>query len=487
MSERREWIIALAAAWILIGIRSLVFVAYEQAYFDSDQAVIGLMAKHLAEGRAYPLFFYGQSYMLATEAWVAAPFMWLFGPNVLALRLALVSVNLAAVTLLITTLWQGAGLRPAYALVATLFFAIAPPFTSALLVEAQGGSIEPFVYVGILWWLRRRPLWFGAVLGAGFLNREFTLYVVPVLLLGHVITGTLWRPANVRAWLLIAVSFFAAWEGANALKPYADLLGPGTRGQLLRGFAGSQLADVSNRTSVSLLEVPTRMTATVTQFWARLLDARAVDGVVAQGHDWLWWPLMMALALLTLRVLWLQWRGGLPLAQRTAFCWYLVGIGSVAMLAYAVARVPADGTLRYLLLSLLVPIGLVAGLLVMEPRRAVRAVSVAAVLAWGAISVSDNAMYIRRYVFGHQPNELRVVADALILRGVTVAEADYWRAYKLTFLTGERVRIASTDVVRISEYQDLAVSAGAHLRRVQQAACPGGEPVGSFFLCKPPN
>jgi hypothetical protein len=145
MNARREWMIALAVAWALIIARGFVFVRYEQSYFDSDQAIIGLMAKHLAEGRAFPLFFYGQSYMLGVESWFAAPFFWVGGPTVASLRVAMVALNLAAATLMITWLWKSAGLRPLLGLVASLFFVIAPPFTSALLVEAQGGSIEPFI------------------------------------------------------------------------------------------------------------------------------------------------------------------------------------------------------------------------------------------------------------------------------------------------------------------------------------------------------
>ena len=41
--------------------------------FDSDQAIFGLMAKHLSELRALPVFMYGQNYILGVEAWMAAP------------------------------------------------------------------------------------------------------------------------------------------------------------------------------------------------------------------------------------------------------------------------------------------------------------------------------------------------------------------------------------------------------------------------------
>jgi len=72
-SRRRERWIVLAVVLVFVVARSAVFVFVPGSHFDSDQAVTGLMAKHLSEGRAFPLFFYGQTYMLGVEAWLAAP------------------------------------------------------------------------------------------------------------------------------------------------------------------------------------------------------------------------------------------------------------------------------------------------------------------------------------------------------------------------------------------------------------------------------
>ena len=65
------WVAVLVTATLIV-LRFLVFVHYEQADFDADQAIVGLMATHLAEGRAWPLFFYGQLYMMGVQAWMAA-------------------------------------------------------------------------------------------------------------------------------------------------------------------------------------------------------------------------------------------------------------------------------------------------------------------------------------------------------------------------------------------------------------------------------
>ena len=60
---RRERWTAIAIALAIVAVRSAVFLIRPETYFDSDQATVGLMAKHLAELRAFPVFLYGQTYM----------------------------------------------------------------------------------------------------------------------------------------------------------------------------------------------------------------------------------------------------------------------------------------------------------------------------------------------------------------------------------------------------------------------------------------
>src|SRR5688500_13396512 len=96
--------IVLALVVLAVAARSAVFVFWQQSFFDSDQAVIGLMAKHLSELRAFPVFMYGQSYMLGVEAWLAAPVFLLLGVSVTSLKLPLLAMNLAVAILLLRIL-----------------------------------------------------------------------------------------------------------------------------------------------------------------------------------------------------------------------------------------------------------------------------------------------------------------------------------------------------------------------------------------------
>jgi len=152
------------------------------------------------------------------------------GETVFALRLTMILLNIAAALLLWWLLIREAKLSPLLAALAAAPFAMAPFITSAHLVEAQGGNVEPFLWVLVIWVLRDRPPWLGIVLGIAFLNREFTIYAVPALLAVQMMQSRGRVPSLVRPWLITAVCFAIVLVVVSMLKPHADLLGPGTAG-----------------------------------------------------------------------------------------------------------------------------------------------------------------------------------------------------------------------------------------------------------------
>src|SRR5262249_16585707 len=137
---RAAWMTAIA---LLVVARSAVFVVAPGSHFDSDQAVTGLMAKHLSELRAFPVFWYGQTYLLGVEAWLAAPVMAVLGATVTALKLPLLAINVAVALLLFGSLVEDGGLSTGRAAFATLFFALAAPITAAHFLTANGGTVRP--------------------------------------------------------------------------------------------------------------------------------------------------------------------------------------------------------------------------------------------------------------------------------------------------------------------------------------------------------
>ena len=79
-----------------------------------------------------------------------------------------------------------------------------------------------------------------------------------------------------------------------------------------------------------------------------------------------------------------------------------------------------------------------------------------------------------------------MIARHLETSGVRYATSDYWVAYAVTFLTNERVRIASDDLVRIQEYQRLFEAHRGEAIRVSRRRCDGGRMImRSIYICPP--
>lgn len=485
MDDRRSLVAAIAVAWLLVIARSLVFIVYEHAFFESDQAIVGLMAKHLIEGRAFPLYYYGQTYMLGVDAFVIAPFFLVAGPTVGAMHAALAAVNLAVVTMLIVGLVRYVSLSPWLALVATLPFTFAPPVTAKSLVEA-GANIGPFLYVPLLWLWRRRPFAWGAVLAIGFLHREFTAYAVPVVALGAIVeSGMRWTRQDIERWAVAALVAVGCWQAVQALAPFADFMGPGTRGQLIGGYMGSQGGNLTDRMSLEPTEWPARISMMTTTHLTRLFGLRPVsEPVASQGHGWVGAIVSLVLMFAAGRTVWCIWRRP-ALGRATLMAWYLAGVGMVAVTAYVATRPVGPLVDRYLLLALFLPVGVLAAFLAVEPSDWTRRAVMASLVLWASASAVDHARTWQQFAAAPGPDEIRLLADALVEKGVTVAEADYWRAYKLSFLTRERTVVASTDVVRIELYQQRARDAGAALVRITEHPCPSGEAVSLWYLCTP--
>jgi hypothetical protein len=486
----------LGAGVAIVVFRALVYLLFEQVAFDSDQAIVGLMAKHLIEGSAFPLFFYGQTFGLAVESWVAAPFFLIAGPTVVALRVSMLMWNIAFALLVMIGLSRDGGLRPWSAFVAALFFLAAPLEISLQLMTA----IEPFVCIGLLWFLRRNPFWFGGVLAIGFRNREFTLYAVPVLLALELIMGELTR-TRMRDWFVSTAIFFAVWEAIEALKPFADLVGPGSRGQLIGGFAGSQVDNLLARVAwqpEALAERVMRMAPELVAWFAGSNPGYA--GLPIANRPWLTWISGGLVGLATGRLLFLLTigaaRSSAPGVEtrvqrlraqviRAPFAFYILGVGIVAVVAFVAAKPVLHPYSRYVVLGVLIPVGLTATLLALERRHALQRIVIVAVMMWTALTLGDHATLLAGVVRNPPASPNRQIADRLVERRIPVAAAGYWRAYIIAFLAREQVRVASNDFVRIQKYQELFADHLSEAVVISESPCVGGEPVASLYLCKP--
>jgi 4-amino-4-deoxy-L-arabinose transferase-like glycosyltransferase len=86
----------LGAALVLAALVRAGLLAAGIFPFNADEAVVGLMARHILQG-ARPIFFYGQAYMGSLDAWLVAGAFALFGESVLAIRIVQTLLFLAVI------------------------------------------------------------------------------------------------------------------------------------------------------------------------------------------------------------------------------------------------------------------------------------------------------------------------------------------------------------------------------------------------------
>jgi hypothetical protein len=81
---------------ILIAATRFVMLLTSQTHVHSDEAIIGLMGKHILEGRYFPFYMYGQAYNAgaAWEAYLAAIAFAFFGVSVISLKSCIVVLSL---------------------------------------------------------------------------------------------------------------------------------------------------------------------------------------------------------------------------------------------------------------------------------------------------------------------------------------------------------------------------------------------------------
>lgn len=481
-----------AAAVLIVLARSAVFLIWGQSHLDSNQAVFGLMAKHIAEGRAFPLFMYGQPYMLAVEAWLAAPLFFLTGVSVAALKLPLLALNLAVALLLVWLLVRD-GLPPVFAGIATLFFLLPAPGTASKLVEASGGTLEPFLYVVLLWVTRNRPELCGLVLGVGFLNREFTIYGFLALLILSAAHRSLFTADGLRRMARLLRVTAEVWVVVQVARPFSSAMGPGTTAADL-SRRGSDLVEIVNRLCLDWGAIPAGFVDIVRVHWPLLfgtsvqpLNLFSIESTVTQGMRGAGWLLGAAMIVAVVRI------AGHVIGERRwrpeyDFCAYLVLAGSLSVMGYVVGRcgVITLPKMRYDMLSILGAVGLAAWYLHVEGSKWLRAAWIVLVVAFVGVAAASHARLWSEYLWHAPVGGKRLIARHLEARGIRYAIADYATAYPVSFWSNERIIVSSSNRVRISEYK---AEVGAHLDQavsIERRPCGDGTLVmPGVYFCRP--
>jgi hypothetical protein len=492
VSRLERWL-AISAVALVVLFRSGVFVLWPQSHFDADSAVTGLMALHLSEGRAFPVFWYGQGYMLAVEAYLAAPLFLLFGPSVTALKLPLLGINLAVALLLLRVFIREAGLRPALAVVPVMFFALPAPGTAARITEANGGNVEPFLYVLLIWILRERPIWGGAALGLGFLQREFALYGFVALLAIDLLHGQLFTRLGLGRRAISVATAAIVWAVVQWLKRFSSGAGPGTSFTDVYN-PQSNIFELAGRVCLDLAATLGGLPKLAIAHWPALFGTEklaltdfGIDSRLTQGMPGIW--LLLALLLGSAAVC-VAMRLARSRGWRREFdvCAYLVIVAILSLAGYVIGRC---GTvdfyyMRYDLLALLGASGLAAWFFAARPHRLVATAWVAALCVWLALPASVYGRLWHEYLTAPPAGGKQIMIRHLEAEGIRYAFSDYWIAYTISFLTKERIVVAATDVIRIAEYNRVVNEHRGEAIRISRRACGGGREVSpGVWFCPP--
>ena len=201
----------MAIAVVLFATALLVrwpFIQRGETLLHSDEAIVGIMAQDIAAGRSLPIYFYGQRYMGALEAYAIAAASPLFENPIHALRFgpACFLALMVALQYLMLTRWfsRRGGLIGAVCLLA------ASPMFMQWSISARGGYIEILLWGSALLWAysewfvpptptahrSRHRFILGAIIGSGmWINPSIVLFVLPILahaLLNRPLAG-LWK------------------------------------------------------------------------------------------------------------------------------------------------------------------------------------------------------------------------------------------------------------------------------------------------------
>jgi hypothetical protein len=115
---------------------------------DGDESLLGLMGMHVASGRDFPLFFYGQKYGLAiVEAPAAAVSFTLFGAGPVTLKAAILVIWIAGALFYFRAFARVLGTRRSFWI--TLLFVLMPAWATTSM-KGWSGYVTAFAAAGLL-------------------------------------------------------------------------------------------------------------------------------------------------------------------------------------------------------------------------------------------------------------------------------------------------------------------------------------------------
>lgn len=440
----RHAVIMTATAIIMMLLIRLWLYLSGSISFDSDEAILGLMARHIMSGRDFPLFFYGQRYMGALDAYLTVPLFSLFGQTVGAMRLLQALLYAGVIAVWARLSWRMSP-RIESLVIMLVMMALPPVLITLYTASTLGNYVETLLFGGVLlllgWHLimdADAPLWLWLVSGLIAGLAWWSMALIVGVLLPLALVGLLHR-RQTMPWLGIGVGLAGFLVGAL----------PWWWG-LLTSFQTTAGDLVSSRYGVQIT------------FWERLFNLIFLNftALVGLRPPWsvAWIALPVGILLLGVYGLsaWIEARGVFAehvSAERQVQVGTLTGGLLVIPLLFLFTSFGVDPTGRYML-----PLYPLLSVLVADAvprffdrnRVSFRAYGVPVLLVliagfngWGVLrgalenppGLSTQFDEVTRL-----PHEYdQVLIDFMDMRGITHAYSSYWVTFRFAFLTGDRL------------------------------------------------
>ena len=435
--------------WILIGLFFLAVILKAGLLsigafpFNSDEAIVGLMGRHILEGK-WPVFFYGQSYMGSLDAALVALGFMLFGSEVFVIRMVQILLYLG--TILLTVSLSARIFRSQLAgLVSGLLLAAPAVNVTLYTTVSLGGYGEALLIGALLLFLAiqidEAPdntlyylLW-GLFSGLGIWAFGLTIaYILPT---SFMVVRSLMKSRRSSWWVLGAMIFLAGIIGALPIIIWAGENGVSV---LVQEFFGAAIA----------IDVGANFLSTL----AKHIQSFFLFGItVTLGFrpPWTTEPIALLLVPLAL-VFWVLvfiqiFRRLRDDSLHRASYWMVAGVMGVVILVFVLTPFGFDPSGRYFL-PIYVTLAIFAGDFFAQPTFRInagfRALILAAVVAFNLWSNLEAALQYPPGIttqfdavtrIDHRYDEQLV--EFLSKHGETRGYSNYWVSYPLAFESDE--------------------------------------------------
>lgn len=436
---RREVIGLAAVGVVALGLLyrlTLIIVASPPP--NSDEATMGLAALHIAQGRQFPAYFYGQQYMGTLQAYLAAPLFAAFGPSDVALRLPMLGIYTAFCAVMWRLVAKLYDRRFALFTMGLLALGTLPVVRAQLFAGGGYGEIQPLgaalILLAVRLAARDGARWELAAFGMGVgLAFWIDWLIAPYVAAAVVVAVSRWRDLLGRAGLPLLAG---ALVGGLPAVVHLLMTEPGTSAlseitRLSADAGGSTLAE--------------RLYGGV------LLGIPMATGMCAESAC-TGWPLALGAAVPMLLVIAgstavheIRRHGDDDDRARHAGRLALAAGAGVTIILYARSDASGEHALTSVRYLSPVVISLPAVLWplwasTVGSRAFLRVPGLVGLgLVTSSMMISTIAFATNLAPFRAERDDQRTLVDHLQRHGVTHFYTDYWTCHRLVFATGERL------------------------------------------------